>query len=72
LYTEIKEKQKADSRCEKWRQTVGRGEPSRFFMPRGREFAFLGNRWCVPDDVGLKEKILTEAHSTHICAPWGS
>ncbi|XP_074288679.1 putative mitochondrial protein AtMg00860 [Silene latifolia] len=63
LYAEIREKQKGDTKLEKWRAVVEEGVPSRFVVRVGGGLRF-DRRWCVPDNEELKRKILTEAHST--------
>ncbi|XP_074288329.1 uncharacterized protein LOC141613487 [Silene latifolia] len=63
LYTEAKEKQKGDSKLDKWRAAVEEGASSRFVIGIDGGLRFEG-RWCVPDDEDLKRNILTEAHST--------
>ncbi|XP_074305466.1 uncharacterized protein LOC141640657 [Silene latifolia] len=63
LYTEIREKQKEDSKLVRCCATVRDREESWFSIHGDRSLRFDG-RWCVLDDEELKRKIITEAHST--------
>ncbi|XP_074304823.1 uncharacterized protein LOC141639644 [Silene latifolia] len=66
LYGEIRELQKDDVRIQKWREMIERadgGVKSKFSIHSDGNLRFNG-RWCIPDNEGLKKKILTEAHAT--------
>ncbi|XP_057251790.1 uncharacterized protein LOC130591863 [Beta vulgaris subsp. vulgaris] len=63
LFQELREKQKYDPKLEKIREAKAQGRAENFEVDSEGGLKFM-SRWCVPNDLELKKKILEEAHCT--------
>ncbi|XP_048502824.1 uncharacterized protein LOC125498626 [Beta vulgaris subsp. vulgaris] len=61
LFQELREKQKNDPKLEKIREAKAQGRAEIFEVDSEGGLKFM-SRWCVPNDLELKKKILEEAH----------
>ncbi|XP_057249982.1 uncharacterized protein LOC130591086 [Beta vulgaris subsp. vulgaris] len=63
LFQELREKQKNDPKLEKVHEAKAHGRAENFEVDSEGGLKFM-SRWCVPNDLELKKKILEEAHCT--------
>ena len=62
LVEKIKERQTIDEFCKRIREQMVEGKETEFKDVEG--VLMFRDRWCVPAEVKLREKILREAHET--------